>query len=475
MRPFELVLVILLPSAAILESALLRLNRVQWCRCVFFLACAVVGTHLFVEGWRLQMVSLYLAVFPLALIAYGRIGIMGLSASTAGVVLCSAVGGVAAYAFPVFVLPEPQGPYKVGTIIHYLVDQSRHERHASSPLARRELMIQIWYPAKQMPGVRAWYRDPRMNTWRSQHLQLVKTHSYWSLPVADQPHQFPVILFSPSSGGFRSQNTFEIEELASQGYVVVGIDHPYSGSRVVFPDGRMAHSLPWVDTSNPATLNASTRLVEMMVEDHAADARFILDEMSQWNLPGSKHLLAGRLGLTRVGVIGHSFGGALAAAACISDRRVVAGINMDGWMFGEAERTGIPKPFLFMNSEETLESLTVSGAPDLSTERDREHLQVIQESLKRYGGYNLTVQGAHHVNYSDLVLFRRAITFGRHELDPYRVFHIVNAFTLAFFDRYLRDRPARLLNEGGFLSEVQYEVFPAPPATEAAAKPFDPL
>ena len=279
---------------------------------------------------------------------------------------------------------------------------------------------------------------------------------------------FPVLLFSPSSGGFRSQNTFEVEELVSQGYIVVGIDHPYSSSRVAFPDGRIVHSLPWIDTSSREAYEESNRKVELMVQDHVADARFVLDEMERWNRPASAEVLVGRMDLTKVGVFGHSFGGSLAASLCVDDPRVVAGINMDGWLFGHALKAGIAKPFFVMVSGDdnvpdrrAIEKL--SGDARIEAERDLTDSQATQSSLQRWGGYHLAIIGSDHGDYSDLALFRRPLPFlGPSPFDPYRAFEIIDAYTLAFFDRYLRNRPAPLLDQPRATQEVHFEVYPAP-------------
>jgi dienelactone hydrolase len=462
MRPLELSLILLLLAAAALEAAYLKRAPPRWTGSFLILIPLVAACQIFLEGWRLHLLPAYLCIILLFAFRYGRFGFPFRVLLAGSVALGALASGVASYLFPVFVLPEPRGPYRVGTFVSYLVDPSRHERHSQSPSAPRELMIQVWYPAKDGPGERALYRDPRINNWKLLHLRWVRTHSFSNLAVADQPRAFPIVLFSPSSGGNRDQNTFETEELASQGYVVVGIDHPYSSSRVFFPDGRVARSVPWVDTSSRAAFEATTRKVELMVQDHVADARFVLDEMERWNQRDSKHLLAGRLDVTKTGVIGHSFGGALAAEACLSDSRILAGINMDGWMFGQAEKSGISKPFFFMLSDAPepdraqLDTLPESGR--VMAERDIEHLQTIQNSLERYGGYELTLLGAGHFSYADMALFSRLSRFsGAGTLDPYRGYAIVNAFTLAFFDRYLRNQAAPLLDAGGFPGEVRYK------------------
>ena len=476
MRPIELLLIAGLFAGAVIGAIHFRTSwpaRIRW---LVLISCGILlASQILWEGWRWQMLPAYAGIIPLTFVSLFRnqvARVLSITYLVAGGFASAALG----WAFPVFRLPKPLGPYAVGTFVRHLVDRNRRERHAQSPDAPREMMIQVWYPAKNVAGRRAWYRDPRMNQAKSCHLRLVKTHSYWNLPVADEPRVFPVLVFSPSSGGFRSQNTFQVEELVSQGYIVVGIDHPYSSSRVVFPDGRIAYSVPWIDTSSRAAFESSNRQVELMVEDHVADARFVLNEMERWNQAGSSELLAGRLGLTRVGVFGHSFGGALAGGLCVADPRVVAGINMDGWMFGDAEKNGVAKPFFVMNSGDGsvpdragLEKL--SGDARIEGEKDLVDWQAIESSLQRFGGYHLTILGSDHSNYSDTILFKRSLAFsGSPPMNPYRIFEIINAYTLAFFDRYIRNRPAPLLDQPGS-PPVRYEKYARPDASQTSARP----
>ena len=477
MRPLELLVIACVLLAAALGIFYFQKPCPRWLiRLVLTAAIAATGSQVLWEDWRWQMLPVYvslIALIPLFSVQGPAARILLIASLLLGGVVSAAAG----YIFPVFTLPMPRGPYHVGTFVRHLIDRGRHERHAASPTAPRELMIQVWYPAKHVPGVRAWYRDPRMNTLKSAHFRLVKTHSYWNLPVADEPAMFPVLLFSPSSGGFRSQNTFEVEELVSQGYIVVAIDHPYSSSRVVFPDRRMAHSLPWIDTSSQEAYEESNRKVELMVQDHVADARFVLDEMERWNLPASAEVLLGRMDLTKVGVFGHSFGGSLAASLCVDDPRVVAGINMDGWLFGDALKAGIAKPFFVMVSGDgsvpnRLAVEKLSGDARIEAERDLTDWQATESSLQRFGGYHLAIIGYNHGNYSDLALFRRPVPFlGPRRFDPYRAFEIVDGYTLAFFDRYIRNRPAPLLDQPRVSQEVRFEVHPAPaPTSQTAVK-----
>jgi hypothetical protein len=52
----------------------------------------------------------------------------------------------------VFEFPRPGGPYSIGTVTYHWVDDDRRELCSDDPDARRELMVQIWYPAVAAPS-----------------------------------------------------------------------------------------------------------------------------------------------------------------------------------------------------------------------------------------------------------------------------------------------------------------------------------
>jgi hypothetical protein len=69
------------------------------------------------------------------------------------------------------------------------------------------------------------------------YFQDVTTHAIPSAPVADDQPNYPVLIFLTGLTGFRRSNTFQVEELVSHGYIVVGLDQPYAAATIVFPDG----------------------------------------------------------------------------------------------------------------------------------------------------------------------------------------------------------------------------------------------
>lgn len=167
-----------------------------------------------------------------------------------------ATGPVTAWAFPVPVFPVPSGGFAVGTRVLQWTDPDRAETFTADPLDRRTVVAQLWYPAQNSPAdaPRAQYLGRTEDEARTVSEALARgvglpgflldgiprarTHAIPDAPVAAEGGRFPVVLFSPGSSGVRTQNTAWAEELASHGYVVAALDHPYDSAAVVLSDGR---------------------------------------------------------------------------------------------------------------------------------------------------------------------------------------------------------------------------------------------
>jgi pimeloyl-ACP methyl ester carboxylesterase len=132
--------------------------------------------------------------------------------------------------------------------------------------------------------------------------------------------------------------------------VVAAIDHTYDATEVVFPGHRLVLRHQAVPT--PTMLATSTQV-------RAADARFVLDALTVLNRaanPDAEHRAlprgtTGALDLARVGMLGHSLGGATTAEAMAEDPRIVAGIDLDGVLYGAVLDSGLDRPFLLMSRQ----------------------------------------------------------------------------------------------------------------------------
>src|SRR6478736_2660703 len=138
-------------------------------------------------------------------------------------------------------LPASTGPYPVGRAAYHWIDQSRDE--ASPGLGgKRELVVWAWYPAAPEPDAQpavylpaGWEPVGQFWGFRSEGL---RSHAYPDAPLALDRARYPVLVFSPS--GFPPISLAAIlEEIASHGYVVVGINHTSESTITVFPDGRV--------------------------------------------------------------------------------------------------------------------------------------------------------------------------------------------------------------------------------------------
>jgi predicted dienelactone hydrolase len=134
-----------------------------------------------------------------------------------------------------------------------------------------------------------------------------------------------VVLFSPDLEDPRTLDTTSVQDLASRGYVVVTIDHPYEAFEVEFPGGRVVHSqLPQLFRQaqrmhqQPESLPQQILAwVKKDVAARIADTRFVLDELTALDAghdPDAEHHalpwgLAGALDLGRTGMFGESLGG----------------------------------------------------------------------------------------------------------------------------------------------------------------------
>lgn len=401
----------------------------------------IAGAHGLLEGIRWQMLPAY--ILSVLLCAWELWQPLRLGA-VAGVTSlgCLLMAACLSALVPVFDFPPLTGAFPVGTVLTPLKDSTRAEAFSGDPGATRELMIQIWYPAAGQ-GSRARYAPSAEHSFKKSHLALVQTHASSGPGVSPRQARYPLLIFCPSWTGGKSQNTFQVEELASHGFIVVGLDHPYGTSATYFPDGRVIGTRlgSWLELSSEETLRQSMRIAENELLVRARDAMFVRNTLAEMNDHDPRGLLTGRIDLERTGIFGHSFGGAVAAQVCVLDSRFRAGIDMDGLLFGEAADAGVRQPFFFM-SDDTPVPESDLDSPNPPRRRNaalqKRDAMRIRQSLTRYGGYDMTISGTFHMNFCDSPLYSRLKRFtGAGPIDAARAMRIVNDYTLAFFQQHL--------------------------------------
>ncbi|GAA2748665.1 hypothetical protein [Kitasatospora cinereorecta] len=354
-----------------------------------------------------------------------------------------AAGPVAAWAFPVPVFPEPSGDFAVGTRVVQWTDPHRPETFTADPDDRRTVVVQLWYPAQQGPAGarRAQYlgrteqeartvsdalaRGAGLPGFLVDGVPRARTRAVFNAPVAGGDEGFPVVLFSPGSGGVRTQNTAWAEELASHGYLVAALDHPYDSAAVVLDDGRTLRAA----TASTGDRDADEELAAGWTAVRAADLGFVLTQLESLDRGGIADPLTGRLDTGRVAVTGHSLGGAAALQAARQDSRFAAVIDLDGYPHGPAS-PALHQPVL---------ALTQAVTPST----DPRYLPRLAEALAGDTAttYRLTVPGAAHLTFMDGPLYLPPVPSIVGSLGRAGSPRVVAATTLAFLDATLRHAP----------------------------------
>jgi hypothetical protein len=144
-----------------------------------------------------------------------------------------------------------------------------------------------------------------------------------------------------------------------------------------------------------------------------------------------------KLDLTKVGFFGHSTGGGAVVETCFIDNRCKAGLTEDAWMVPYSRdmlNTGLTQPFFFMQSE------------TWSTARNTELFNQLFENDNAIE-YKLVINGSMHYDFTDIPLLTPlAPLIGlKGPINGPRGLTIINTYTLAFFDQYLKGIPSPLL------------------------------
>jgi dienelactone hydrolase len=380
-------------------------------------------------------------------------------------------------------LPAPTGPYKIGTTAWRVTDAARPETFAAAGV-RRQVEVLAWYPAASVRGTPAPYLreglgelPPGLRTALGS-LAGVRTHSIVDAAPAAGPEKLPVLVFSHGFGGIPSSYTALLEDLASHGYAVLSIVHPYEATAATLADGKAVSLFDEAGKPIPAfrevlaewehedeTMAAVTRepqeadqlrllrgyLAGLRATNAALkrwvdDTKLVLDQLSALPKSGVAGRLASRLDLGRLGAFGHSMGGVTSWQFCLDDRRCRAGLNLDGIpQYGATSDQHLPVPFLMVYSARPGRA----GASDA----------LYRPAAARY--YRLDVKNTLHLDFSDMILWGGPLRQGAlGTLAPARAVEITRTIVRQYFDQELLGKPSPLLAGKETLPEVTVRSFP---------------
>ncbi len=347
-------------------------------------------------------------------------------------------------------LPDPSGSYVVGRSVFNRTDTSRPD-----PLADRAIHHENWLFGF---GIRVRILERRLlrichriglkvrdkgqgaGTLIENNFNRFLTHSFEDIPLAANPTLIPVLVMEPGMGPIATDYTVFAENLASHGYIVVGINPTDTANYTVFLDGSVAPrsvkgTIP--DSDTPAAAAADANRIEAV---WVQDVTFVINQLAKMNAEPAS-FFNNRLDLEHIGIWGHSFGGATAVAFCQQDPRCKAGVNMDGTPTSGELKATVPQPFMFITEDYSK-----------GCDQNCELMHQVYLNTKPGAAYTLSIAGTRHFNFSDLpirqvpvarALFIRAGYEG--SINPTRALQIANAYMAAFFDQYLKGIEGNLL------------------------------
>lgn len=403
----------------------------RWLMVSVSLPTLIGGIHLIAEGWRIQVVPLYiLAVFVLARrlpallggkgTAWHGYGVLASSAIVIFLVLCGVLAG---WLLPIVTLPTPTGPYEVGIVDRALLDEERGRR----------LMVSIWYPAGEggTPAPLTHYPSEVATGLGNlaglpglpfQYLRYFELSANEGAPILAEGSPFPILVFSHGLVGLRLQNSSTMQNLASWGYIVVAIDHTDAAAVTVFPDSEV-HFYDLGRFSDPSDVKPDKEFVNKRVfPAWVADQRFIYNTLENWAL--NDPVFGGKLDLTRIGSFGHSFGGATALEVCRVDTRCRAAANLDGGLYGGIRTEPAVRPLMLMSSADSSQyTKTIEAWAKMMTNADAP-------------AYWLELPNSTHFSFTITQIFSPLLV--PKNFDPRAGLQTIDTHLLAFFDLHLR-------------------------------------
>lgn len=357
--------------------------------------------------------------------------------------LVNAIGGVLVIAMalaPAFLFTgyaglETTGEYEVAQVSAILVDEDRVEGFETDG-SKREVPVYFYYPDTENAG----------------------------------KNSFPLVIFSHGAFGYYESNTSTYMELASHGYVVISLDHPYHSffttdtkGKTITVNPEFLQEVMYINTDGTPE-EEIIELAHKWLDIRIADMNFALDSvieakadstyLDEWFIEGeeTKNEIAKVLAMTddeKIGLMGHSLGGATSVTVGRTRDDIDAVIDIDGTMLGEE--------LSYENGEYQYYEGTYP-IPLLSIDNESHHQQgkilkdiyvnnVVLENA--VDGKNTYFVGSGHMNFTDLPLFSPVLSslLGTGTVDELECIQTMNEVILKYYNCYLKNQGEMDINE----------------------------
>lgn len=442
----------------------------------------VLGIHLLIEGYRWQMFLTYFIIILTCWFIYKNYKLVNnkffkklITPIILLIVLIPA--WILPIVLPVFTLPTPTGKYAIGSqYIHLKTNQD--EIITPEINDKRELMIKVWYPAKIDTEKKERYlNNGDRISFAVKHgvpnaifnyLDYVSTNTYSDASVADG--KFPVLIFSHGSYSKASGYYALLEEIVSHGYIVLNINHTYESTGTLFPNGKIKYynkaydkktnnqkmaDMAWnsfQEYNKASNWDEEHLSIENTLRNYVAadithrwsnDFSLVINALEKWN---DSTFLSDHMDISKLGVFGHSQGGSAAGQSLIDDKRVKAGVNIDGVQWGIMIDTLMTKPFAIISSD------WPDSHPDFN-----EHAY---HNGSTTDFYNALILNSGHSNFMDipLMISHLPALSESGSISPNKATEITSKIVVQFFDNYLMSESNDLLKLSNEYPELKMEM-----------------
>ncbi|MCG7408776.1 alpha/beta hydrolase [Paenibacillus sp. ACRRX] len=329
--------------------------------------------------------------------------------------------------FPQYKSPQVTGSYDVATATYTYTDKSRMEEFKDTG-KNRFLNVKFWHPKN-----------------------------------ADE--SYPLLVFSHGANGIKESNTSTYMELASHGYVVCSIDHSYHSFYTVADNGSIAlisseYMKEFRDSNKEGIYTKAElyQLIQKWMKLRTDDMNFVINTIIEKS-KNDKDPVYQQINQDKIGVFGHSMGGAASVWVGRERKDVRAVVNIDAPFFSELAYNQKRDDFEAKDEAYTIPLLNIYS-DDVWKQLDTNSVYAANRLTNNYfkEAYTVHFQGAKHLSLTDLPLvsplLANMLQGGKADIDSYYCIETENELILQFFD-------ATLKGIGRFTSEGTYGPSPS--------------
>jgi len=380
-------------------------------------------------------------------------------------------------------LPTPTGDYSIGTSKIFLVDSSRTDR-LSGKKKPRSIFVKIWYPVATDEDIAFdnylsdYPTDVIADIFSSNglseklidELRQMPAFSLSNLEISNYNDKFPTLIFNPGFYfGISDFYTSMIENLASNGYIVCSVNHPYEQPFVELQEenallkkkkAQLAYLQLFIadlfqirTRDTPEKIERITRYylrklsrLDKAVRRWTLDTNFFIDHIEAMSKLDSSSIYS-IMDIDRIGAFGQSLGGATSGHLCVTNPIIKAGINMDCFQFGDMIDNPIDVPFLLMQSEHYYDWNLANTV-------------IFRDSKADF--YTLTLKNSKHFIFSDAAMIDNIDKYDKIRLigniDGEKSKMLINEYILDFFNYYLRGIEPSILKKEKDNENIKFEI-----------------